>query len=81
MSLKALCTSTMGQLVMSLVPVAAVFVAFAVGGDAGNGAISAGIVLVFVLLVFFGRRRSDTLDVMSGDERGRLLYTRTVGPP
>jgi hypothetical protein len=31
--------------------------------------------------VLLGRRRSDTLDVMSGigDERGRLLYTRAFG--
>ena len=80
MSLKAFCTSTTGQLVMGLVLVAAVFVAFAVGGDAGDGAVSAAIVLAFLLVVLFGRRRSDTLDVMSGigDERGRLLYTRAV---
>jgi uncharacterized membrane protein len=73
--MKALCTSTTGQLL-----VAAVFVAFAIGGDIGNGAISAAIVLAFLLLVLFGRRRSDTLDVMSGigDERTKLLYTRAV---
>jgi hypothetical protein len=37
-------------------------------------------VLAFLLLVYFGRRRSDTLDVMSGigDERAKLLYTRAV---
>jgi hypothetical protein len=80
MSVKSLFTTTAGQLALSLVLVAAVFVAFAIGGDAGNGAISAAIVLAFVLIVFLGRRRSDTLDVMSGigDERGRLLYTRAV---
>jgi hypothetical protein len=69
-----------GQLMLGLVLVAAVFVAFAVGGDAGQGAVSAAIVLAFLLLVLLGRRHSDTLDVMSGigDERGKLLYTRAV---
>ena len=34
----------------------------------------------FSLLVYFGRTRSDTLDVMSGigDERSRTLYTRSL---
>jgi hypothetical protein len=78
--MRAFCYSTAGQLSLGLVLVAAVFVAFAVGGDAGEGAISAAIVLGFLLLVLLGRRRSDTLEVMSGigDERGRLLYTRAV---
>jgi hypothetical protein len=78
--MRAFWTSTTGQLGLGLLLVAAVFVAFAIGGDAGNGAVSAAIVLAFLLLVFFGRRRSDTLDVMSGvgDERGKLLYTRAV---
>jgi hypothetical protein len=72
--------SPTGQLMLGLVLVAAVFVAFAVGGDAGQGAVSAAIVLAFLLLVLLGRRHSDTLDVMSGigDERGKLLYTRAV---
>ena len=78
--MKALCMSTTGQLSIGLLLVAAVFVAFALGDDAGNGAIGAAIVLAFLLLVLFGRRRSDTLDVMSGigDERAKLLYTRAV---
>jgi hypothetical protein len=78
--MKAFCLSATGQLILGLVLVAAVFIAFAVGGDAGQGAVSAAIVLAFLLLVLFGRRRSDTLDVMSGigDERGKLLYTRAV---
>ena len=78
--MKAFCMSTTGQLSMGLALVVAVFVAFVVGGDVGNGAISAAIVLAFLLLVLFGRRRSDTLAVMSGlgDERTRLLYTRAV---
>jgi hypothetical protein len=78
--MKAFCYSATGQLALGLILVAAVFVAFVVGGDAGNGAISAAIVLAFLLLILFGRRHSDTLDVMSGigDERGRVLYTRAV---
>jgi hypothetical protein len=78
--MRAFWTSTTGQLGLGLLLVAAVFVAFTIGGDAGNGAVSAAIVLAFLLLVLFGRRRSDTLDVMSGigDERGKLLYTRAV---
>ena len=78
--MKAFCMSTTGQLGLGLLLVAAVFVAFAIGGDAADGAVSAAIVLAFLLLVFFGRRRSDTLDVMSGigDERGKFLYMRAV---
>jgi hypothetical protein len=78
--MKAFCMSTAGQLTLGMLLVAALFVAFAIGGDAGSGAIGAAIVLAFLLVVLFGRRRSDTLDVMSGigDERGRLLYTRAV---
>jgi hypothetical protein len=77
---KTFWTSPTGQLSLGLLLVAAVFVAFTLGGDAGQGAISAAIVLAFLLLVLLGRRRSDTLDVMSGigDERGKLLYTRAV---
>jgi hypothetical protein len=78
--MKTFLYSANGQLSLGLILVAAVFVAFALGGDAGEGAIGAAIVLAFLLLVYFGRRRSDTLDVMSGigDERGKLLYTRAV---
>ena len=78
--MKTFVMSPTGQLMLGLVLVAAVFVAFAVGGDAGQGAVSAAIVLAFMLLVLLGRRHSDTLDVMSGigDERGKLLYTRAV---
>ena len=78
--MRAFWTSTTGQLGLGLLLVAAVFVAFAIGDDAGSGAVSAAIVLAFLLLVLFGRRRSDTLDVMSGigDERAKLLYTRAV---
>jgi hypothetical protein len=78
--MKTFLYSANGQLSLGLILVAAVFFAFAVGGDAGEGAIGVAIVLAFLLLVYFGRRRSDTLDVMSGigDERGKLLYTRAV---
>jgi hypothetical protein len=78
--MKAFLYSANGQLTLGLILVAAVFVAFALGGNAGEGAISAAIVLAFLLLVLLGRRHSDTLDVMSGigDERGKLLYTRAV---
>ena len=78
--MKAFWMSAHGQLTVGLVLVAAVFAAFAAGGDAGYGLVSAALVLAFLLLVYFGRRRSDTLDVMSGigDERAKLLYTRAV---
>jgi hypothetical protein len=78
--MKAFVYSTTGQLSLGLILAAGLFVAFVIGGDAGDGAIGATIVLAFLLLVLFGRQRSDTLDVMSGigDERGRLLYTRAI---
>ena len=78
--MKAYWFSPTGQFSFGVVLVAAVFVAFAIGGDAVEGAISAAIVLAFLVLALFGRRYSDTLDVMSGigDERGKLLYTRAV---
>ena len=86
--MKAFWTSANGQLTLGLVLVAGVFAAFAAGGDAGFGLVTAALVLAFLLLVYFGRRRSDTLDVMSGigDERdqaalharGRLLGHRDV---
>jgi hypothetical protein len=78
--MRVFCMSTTGQLSMGRLLVLAVFVAFAIGDDPGNGAIGAAIVLAFLLLVLLGRRRSDTLDVVSGigDERSKLLYTRAV---
>src|SRR4029453_17106227 len=78
--MKAFWMSATGQLRVGLGPGAPVFVAFAAGGDATYGLVSAALVLGFLLLVYFGRRRSDTLDVMSGigDERAKLLYTRAV---
>jgi hypothetical protein len=78
--MKTFWMSPAGQLSVGLVLVAAVFVAFALNDDAANGAVGAALVLGFLLLVYFGRRRSDTLDIMSGigDERSKLLYTRAV---
>ena len=68
------------QLVFMLAIAAATTAAFwaSQGPDA---AIGPGVVIGgFALLVYFGRRRSDTLEVMSGigDERTRALYTRAV---
>jgi Na+-driven multidrug efflux pump len=73
--MKSFWMSATGQLSLGLVLAAGVFVAFTLGGDVGYGAFTAALVLAFLLLVYFGRRRSDTLDVMSGigDERGKLL--------
>jgi hypothetical protein len=78
--MKAFVYSATGQFALGVVLVAGMFVAFAIGDDAGNGAIGAGLVLALLLVILIGRRRSDTLDVMSGigDERGRLLYMRAV---
>ena len=78
--MKAFWMSATGQLSVGLVLVAGVFVAFALGDHLGNGVGGAALVLGFLLLVYFGRRRSDTLDVMSGigDERAKLLYTHAV---
>ena len=74
--MNALMTPT-AQLVAGLLLGAAVFVAFAIGGDLGSAFVSAGIVLAFVVFVHFGRRRSEALEVMGGlgDERTRHLYT------
>ena len=78
--MRAFWNSPAGQMSVGLVLVAAVFVAFALNDDPANGAIGAALVFAFLLLVYFGRRRSDTLDIMSGigDERSKLLYTRAV---
>ena len=74
--MNALRTPT-AQLVAGLLLGAAVFVAFAIGGDLGSAFLSAGIVVAFMLVVHFGRRRSQALEVMGGigDERTRHLYT------
>jgi hypothetical protein len=76
--MKAFCTSANGQLTLSLLLVAAVFAAFAIGGDTSGAVVSAALLLVFVVVVHVGRRRSGTLEVMSGigDERTKALYTR-----
>jgi hypothetical protein len=58
----------------------AVIVAFLIGGDVTSALISGALVIGFVLLVHFGRRRSQSLEVMSGmgDERTRQLYLRAT---
>jgi hypothetical protein len=65
------------QLLAGLLIAAAVVAAFAIGGDVRSAIVSGGIVAAFVVLVYFGRRRSQALEVMSGigDERTRHLYT------
>jgi hypothetical protein len=70
-------TTPTAQLVAGLLLGAAVFAAFAIGQDLGSAVISGGLVVAFVLLVHVGRRRSQSLEVMSGigDERTRHLYT------
>jgi hypothetical protein len=70
--MKSFWLSTTGQLSLGLVLVAGVFIAFAIGDDAGSGAVGAALVLAVLVVVLLGRRHSDTLDVMSGigDERG-----------
>jgi hypothetical protein len=66
------------SLLLQLVLVVAVFVAFALGGDAGTGAVSAGVVLAAVVAFEALRRRGGTGEVLTGigDERARLLYQR-----
>ena len=54
--MKTFWMSASGQLTIGLVLVAAVFAAFAAGGDAAYGLVSAALVLAFLLLVYFGRR-------------------------
>jgi uncharacterized membrane protein len=61
--------------------IAAVSVAVFWSAEGIGEAASAGtILLAFIAIVHFGRRRSDTLEVMGGvgDERIRTLYTRSV---
>ena len=69
--------SPTAQLAGGLLLGAAVFAAFAIGQDLGAAFVSGGLVVAFVVLVFVGRRRSQSLEVMSGigDERTRHLYT------
>jgi hypothetical protein len=68
------------QLAGSLLIAAAVVVAFAIGDDLGSALAAGGVVAAFALLVYFGRRRSQSLEVMSGmgDERTRQLYLRAT---
>ena len=77
--MKSLNTPT-AQLVGGLMIGAAVFAAFAIGDGLGAALVSGGIVVAFVLTVHLGRRRSESLEVMSGlgDERTRHLYVHAT---
>ena len=68
--------SPTAQLAAGLLLGAAVFAAFAIGQGLGPALVSGGLVVAFVLLVHVGRRRSQSLEVMSGigDERTRHLF-------
>jgi uncharacterized membrane protein len=68
------------QLVGGLLIAAAVGVAFLIGDDPGSGLASGAIVAAFALVLYFGRRRSESVQVMSGigDERTRHLYQRAT---
>ena len=68
------------QLVGGLAIGGAVIAAFLIGGDVTSALISGALVIGFVLLVHFGRRRSQSLEVMKGmgDERTRQLYLRAT---
>jgi uncharacterized membrane protein len=68
------------QLIGMLAIAAATAAAFWVAEGPEAAIFPAVLISGFALLVHFGRRRSDTLDVMSGigDERTRTLYTRAV---
>ena len=64
---------------------ALIFAAFAIGGDAGSGAASAGVLLVLGAVFYFGGRRSETLAGLGGpgrDERWQhidVLATALTG--
>jgi hypothetical protein len=76
LNVKSFCSSTAGLVTVAAVLILAVLVAFAIGGDWSGGLIGSVILIAFVAVVVIGRRRSDTLNVMSGlgDERSRHLY-------
>ena len=69
------------QLLAGLLIAAAVVAAFAIGGDVRSAIVSGGIVAAFVVLVYFGRRRSQALEVMSGIGDERTRATSTPAPP
>jgi hypothetical protein len=68
--------SPIAQLVAGLLLGLATAGAFLVGGDAVAGLVGGGLVIALILAVHFGRRRSQTLEVMGGigDERVHHLY-------
>ena len=69
-----------GQLATMLMIVATVVAVLWAAEGAMMALASGGWLLAFVLLVHFGRGRSDAIAVMSGigDERRRTLYTRAI---
>ena len=48
---------------------AVMFIAFAIGGDTGSGAVSAGVLLLVGAVFYFGGRRSETLAGIGGPAR------------
>ena len=48
---------------------ALIFAAFAIGGDAGSGAASAGVLVLLGAVFYFGGRRSETLAGLGGPGR------------
>ena len=67
--------------VMGMLAITSAVVAVLWAADGFEAALPAGLLLLaFTAVVHFGRRHSNTLEVMSGtgDERVRSLYTRAV---
>jgi hypothetical protein len=77
-NVKSFCSSTAGLITFGALLIIAVLVAFVLGGDWAGGLIGSAILVAYLAVIAIGRRRSDTLSVMSGlgDERSRHLYMR-----
>lgn len=71
---------TRTALTLELALAAAVFAAFAVAGEIGQALFSLALLLAFIAILWFGRSRSETVELMSGigDERTRDLYQRSL---
>ncbi len=71
---------TRAALTLELLLAAAVFAAFVIGGQVGQGLFSLGLLLGLIAVLWFGRTRSETVELMSGigDERTRDLYQRSL---